>query len=483
MLVRPLAFVLALMAMAPIVFNAALPASSAPSVNYVSLGDSIAFLPGYVGMYGDHIEEDLGVEVQYTMLGVPGWRSADLRNALETRDMHRDAVRTADVVTWDIGINDVGMARLAYKNGTCGGEDGQQCLRDAVDLFKTNWDAILVALDELTAGRTVTLRTFDAYRAFIDQDVADGTLDVFTPYWDAINAHINATAPARGIGVGQVYAAFNGVAGVEDADAKGYYSEDGIHLSELGSSIISGLLRELEYAPFGLDDDGDRYIDSHDNCPGTPNPDQRNSDEDFIDLSPYGKKFNDITWPFSDATGDACDDDDDNDGLTDLDEVSGVRCRGLVTSALLRDSDGDNVLDGAECLLGTDPTSAASLPPRNPSGDRDRDGLADAVELSLGTNPLLFDSDGDNITDGVEVKGFNSNPRAADSDGDGCEDRREVASVNGDRQVNIFDIAVVASAASTTYTQYAAPFDLNRDNAVNVLDLMFGIRQVGYCGA
>jgi hypothetical protein len=483
MFVRPLVFALALMALAPLVASTAVPASSTPTVRYVSLGDSIAFLPGYVGMYGDHIEDDLGVEVKHTMLGVPGWRSADLRNALETRDMHRDAVRSADVVTWDIGINDLGMARQAYKNGNCGGDDGQQCLRDAVALFKTNWDAILVAFDELTADRTVTLRTFDAYRAYIDQDVADGTIGVFTPYWDEVNAHINATTPARGIGVGQVYEAFNGVTGIEDANAKGYYSEDGIHLSELGSTVISGLLRDLNYAPFGLDDDVDRYIDSHDNCPGVPNTDQRNSDEDFIDLSGYGKKFNDVTWPFSDRAGDACDDDDDNDGLSDLEELSGERCGGVQTSSVLRDTDGDNALDGAECLFGTDPTSAASFPPRVPSGDADRDGLPDALEGTLGTNPLAHDTDGDTVTDGVEVRGFNSDPLASDTDSDGCEDRREIASVNGDHLVNVFDIFVVASAAGVTHTAYAAPFDLNRDNTVNVLDLMFGVRQVGYCGA
>ena len=47
--------------------------------------------------------------------------------------------------------------------------------------------------------------------------------------------------------------------------------------------------------------------------------------------------------------GDACDPDDDNDGLTDIEEAA------LGTNRLLADTDNDGVNDGAEVAFGSDP--------------------------------------------------------------------------------------------------------------------------------
>lgn len=64
--------------------------------------------------------------------------------------------------------------------------------------------------------------------------------------------------------------------------------------------------------------------------------------------------------------------------------------------------------------------------------DDDNDGLPDALELSIGTNPLLVDTDGDSLSDYVEVcydgncasyaPRSDLNPLSADTDGDGIPD-------------------------------------------------------------
>jgi hypothetical protein len=74
-----------------------------------------------------------------------------------------------------------------------------------------------------------------------------------------------------------------------------------------------------------------------------------------------------------------------------------------------------------------------SNPPANPQPgvDSDGDGLSDILELDVfGTSPQLTDSDGDTIPDGVEAFGSNgylTAPALPDTDRDGVDDNVEVA--------------------------------------------------------
>ncbi|MFH2018922.1 MAG: hypothetical protein ABII98_02940, partial [bacterium] len=60
------------------------------------------------------------------------------------------------------------------------------------------------------------------------------------------------------------------------------------------------------------------------------------------------------------------------------------------------------------------------------SEDRDFDGLKDVDEAKYGTNPEMFDTDKDGLSDGAEVNLFKTNPMKADTDGDGKKDGREI---------------------------------------------------------
>ena len=110
------------------------------------------------------------------------------------------------------------------------------------------------------------------------------------------------------------------------------------------------------------------------------------------------------------------DEDDDNDGLTDVEEDQ----KG--TDPLNPDSDGDGVKDGQEVKDGTDPNKA----------DSDGDGLTDGEEKGHGTDPNSKDTDGDGYSDKEEVDAGsdpldpNSHPSYdKDSDGDGYSDKEE----------------------------------------------------------
>ena len=87
------------------------------------------------------------------------------------------------------------------------------------------------------------------------------------------------------------------------------------------------------------------------------------------------------------------------------------------------DTDGDGLSDTQEALFGSDPLLA----------DTDSDGLSDFQEQQLGTRPKNPDTDFDGLADGIEVKypttfgGFSyfSNPLLADTNGDSVPDGLE----------------------------------------------------------
>lgn len=230
--------------------------------------------------------------------------------------------------------------------------------------------------------------------------------------------------------------------------------------------------------------DADGILDANDNCPLAYNPDQANSDRNWIDLAPYGKPFNDHTWPASDETGDACDGDMDNDGLPNDAELTlqGCPSASAPVDPRSRDTDGDRVLDGSECSLGSDPANAASRPVVPVQNDPDGDQLVNSFEVSIGTSPLVRDTDGDGLFDGVEYKNYRSDPNRLDGDGDGCDDNKEAASINGDNMVNSLDLLVIAlSFGRGAGTPYVAPFDVNRDGVINTADIGLTAKFYGRC--
>jgi len=132
------------------------------SWDYVALGDSLAAGVsadrGYVGRYADHLRGDTGAKVRVTNLGVSGQTSAQLLDKIRNDPSTREALRGAEVVTLNIGINDLARAGRSYGAGTCGGADEDECLREVVDRVGDNWDAITAELLELRPADGTVVR-------------------------------------------------------------------------------------------------------------------------------------------------------------------------------------------------------------------------------------------------------------------------------------------------------------------------------------
>ena len=211
--------------------------------------------------------------------------------------------------------------------------------------------------------------------------------------------------------------------------------------------------------------DGDGRTDLTDNCVYVANPDQANNDAIYDVTPPLAA--NDATRPNSDTMGDVCDNDDDNDGLSDVAEGSGSPCASATASTdpLKDDSDGDRYLDGIECTNGADPANSGSKP--------------NLMDCGAANDP-----DGDGVLTFREVCFYNTNPSASDTDGDGCPDGKEVGSVNPDHAVNAIDLSQVAQhfAPNSTAPAYHANFDLTKDDGrIDSLDLGRVAQQYGPC--
>ena len=114
--------------------------------------------------------------------------------------------------------------------------------------------------------------------------------------------------------------------------------------------------------------------------------------------------------------------DTDKDGLTDpFEEFYG-------TDKTKADTDGDELSDYVEItVLGYDPLKEDSDNDGTKDGaeDADGDGLTNIEEVKNGTDPAAADTDNDGLSD-KEEKTYNTDSNKADTDGDGVSDGKEV---------------------------------------------------------
>ena len=185
---------------------------------------------------------------------------------------------------------------------------------------------------------------------------------------------------------------------------------------------------------FMPDNDGDN-VGTGDNCPDIYNPTQADYDGDF--------------------DGDACDLDDDDDGIEDLFDYCQTGELSWESDSL-NDHDGDGCKDSTEEDLDDDNDGKSDLNDLCPLGivgagnDFDGDGCKDSED---------YDDDNDGVNDGSDVcdKGEIdwSSGRVTDHDSDGCRDSSEDADDDND---GITDLADSCPNGATDW-----PSNLNTD--------------------
>jgi lysophospholipase L1-like esterase len=215
------------------------------ALRYVALGDSLASgMDGidqgrsYADDYARLLRRRTQRKVVLTNLGVPGMNSTELLDQLRHNNGFRTAVASADIVTWDIGGNDLIEVAVQVSAGTCGGDDGLACLPASRDGFAQRWSDIVDELVTLRRSERVPLQTFTLYQPFAT--VRGVHVDALLRELEERNAIIRGSHGDQGVQVADVAGAF---AEGQPADL---IDQDGLHPTAAGHRVIAELLLSLK---------------------------------------------------------------------------------------------------------------------------------------------------------------------------------------------------------------------------------------------
>ena len=124
-----------------------------------------------------------------------------------------------------------------------------------------------------------------------------------------------------------------------------------------------------------------------------------------------------------DGDADEIDEDDDNDGYTDEVELNAaVNTDPKDWESRPLDSDGDQLPDGLEISLGTDPFN----------WDSDYDGAGDGWDAWPLDPKISWDDDKDKLENWIETNFYGTDPQDSDSDDDGVDDFTDAFPINAD---------------------------------------------------
>lgn len=227
----------------------------------IPAGDECAGCTPFVELYGRHLAAAASAPVTVTNLGVGGWTSSDLLEALQPDGEDAAAVAGADVVTVTIGANDFFDQLDSYLAGDCGGEDGLACFQPYLPQLRSTLTQVLQRITELRAGRPARVLVTGYWNVFPDGDVAEqeygpGFLAASAALTKQANAVISSVATERGAAYADLLTAFKGADG--EGDPTALLADDGEHPDQAGHDLIAGVLSSLAPLALGSGSHGSR---------------------------------------------------------------------------------------------------------------------------------------------------------------------------------------------------------------------------------
>ena len=245
-----------------------------------------------------------------------------------------------------------------------------------------------------------------------------------------------------------------------------------------------------EWEIWSTDSDGDGVLDDVDNCPAVSNADQADGDGDGVgdvcDNCPTTAN-EDQADADQDDIGDVCDDDDDNDGVLDVDDIcpydpdndadaDGIcgevdNCP-LIANPLQEDADSDGVGDACDTcsndpdndidgdgVCGDVDNCPAVFDPTN--GDLDGDGIGDVCDA---------DADGDTILDDGDDSGVIGDHPCINGDTTLCDDNCRFKANATQADADSDGIGTACDTDDTTQGTVATQLDSDGDTVLDITD-------------
>lgn len=170
--------------------------------NCVAIGDSIVELSdSYVRDILDDVESEYE-KFTYTNLGVSGWTSADLLNALKNNESMRSSVKNADFIVLDIGGNDIFQNILSQMAASLG------CSVSEIDSTMTslmNQYNAATGFEKIYLGFQMMQIASDMHDKLYDENVIQKSADVFKVNYTSILKIVKELAPNAKVYVANQY--------------------------------------------------------------------------------------------------------------------------------------------------------------------------------------------------------------------------------------------------------------------------------------
>jgi hypothetical protein len=238
------------------VASTVVPAEPAEEWDYVAIGHDQ--MDGYADKLAAQIVADLGVKIVIHDYSRPGLSTAALAVRIGDNAKLRGLIIDAEVVTIVMPVPFMTGAEEAdaelyasYLDGSCGGPDNQNCLREALRLYKANVEDILYELLALRSTSDAIIRAGDCWLSsdHTEDWRAQGAYEVLKPYWMSANEYAAQAAADYDIPFARLFLTMNGPDGEDVPEAYVQPGESGRFANDAGNAVIAEAFRELGYEP------------------------------------------------------------------------------------------------------------------------------------------------------------------------------------------------------------------------------------------
>lgn len=222
---------------------------------YAVMGNSLMFTPqgsSVMELYEAMLAEDFGVEVDVRDHTRGAQSAEEFLSWVEENPVIRSDLADADVVMFVVPFDEWAEPWMTFSGqggrdpADCGGDDGQQCLRDTMSVYGDLVDRIFAELMAIVDPTEQVVVTQDFYQFHTEQRTE--TTRLLYPYFEQIQDYTREVAGEYGVPVARVWDDFMGTDGeIPNLREAGLVQMDGAHLTDEGARRVADLYHDLGY--------------------------------------------------------------------------------------------------------------------------------------------------------------------------------------------------------------------------------------------